>query len=136
MAINQNFDNGPEVSTYIKQLMEDPSLLYWGSWFVVKKSNGVIIGDIGFKGKPDENKVVEVGYGLLEKYWNKGYGTEAIGALIQWAFRTSKVDKIVAETLHDNCGSIRVLEKLGMEKVNATETMIHWYLDKPSLVHK
>lgn len=63
--------------------MEDPSLLYWGSSLVVRNFNGVINGDIGFKGEPDENKVIEIGYGLLEKYWNKGYATEALGALIQ-----------------------------------------------------
>lgn len=130
IAINQNYDNGPEISTHLEHLMKDPTLLYWGSWIVVRKSDDSVIGDIGFKGKPDENKVVEVGYGFLENYWNNGYATEAMGALIQWAFNTSKVEKVKAQTKHDNYGSIRVLEKMGMQKVDNTEAMIIWEIEK------
>lgn len=128
IAKNQNYDNGPEISTHLEQLIRDPSLLYWGSWIVVRKSDDLVIGDIGFKGKPDGNKMVEVGYGFLEKYWNNGYATEAMSALIQWAFDTTKVKKVKAETMQDNCGSIRVLEKLGMKKIEYTETIINWEL--------
>ncbi|MDC2865875.1 GNAT family N-acetyltransferase [Bacillus sp. BP-3] len=130
IAINQKYDNGPQISTYLKRLKEDSSLLYWGTWLVIRKTDGVVIGDIGFKGKPDKNKAVEVGYGFLENYWNNGYATESVGALIQWAFKTSKVDRIIAETLYDNHGSIRVLEKLNMKKIDTTETMINWKIDK------
>lgn len=132
MAINQNYDNGPQIPTYLVQLDKDPSLLYWGCWIVVRKFDDRVIGDIGFKGKPDENKVVEIGYGFLKDYWNKGYATEAMEALIQWALNTSKVEKIKAETLNDNFGSIRVLEKLGLQKVDYTETMINWEITKQS----
>lgn len=130
IAINQNYDNGPEISNYLEQLNKDPSLINWGSWMVVRKSDDIVIGDIGFKGKPDENGVVEIGYGFLKDYWNYGYATEAVGTLIQWAYNTSKVKKVKADTLQDNYGSIRVLEKLGMKKVGFTETMIDWELSK------
>ena len=126
ITIEQNYDNGPEVSNYLEQLRRDPSLLYWGSWIVIRKSDDRIIGDIGFKGKPDKNKTVEIGYGLLQSYWNNGYATEAVEALIEWAFHTSKVEKVIAETLKENDGSIRVLEKLHMKKVDCSETMIYW----------
>ena len=131
IAINQKYDNGPQISTYLKQLNEDSSLLYWGIWLVVRKSDGAVLGDIGFKGKPDENGVVEAGYGFLERYWGNGYATEAVGELIRWAFKTSKVDKVIAETLQDNYGSIRVLEKIGMKKMTSTETMINWGMGNP-----
>ncbi|MGG5252300.1 GNAT family N-acetyltransferase [Neobacillus sp. SM06] len=130
IAINQNYDNGPEIYNHLKHLMEDPSLFYWGSWIVMRKSDGVIIGDLGFKGKPDVNKTVEIGYGFLEDYWNNGYATEAVGALIQWAFSESKIEKVKAETLKENYGSIRVLEKLHLQKVDETETVFHWELSK------
>ncbi|GGP11711.1 GNAT family N-acetyltransferase [Oceanobacillus neutriphilus] len=126
IAINQKYDNGPQISAYLKRLNEDSSLLYWGPWLVIRKSDGVVLGDIGFKGKPDEDRAVEAGYGFLESYWGNGYATEAMEALIRWAFKTLKVDRIIAETLVDNYGSIRVLQKLGMKKISSTETMIYW----------
>ncbi|WP_214749293.1 MULTISPECIES: GNAT family N-acetyltransferase [unclassified Exiguobacterium] len=126
IAIEQSYDNGPEVSFFLAELKEKPFLLYWGSWFVIRKIDGMIIGDIGFKGIPNEEKVVEIGYGILESYCNNGYATEALKVLIQWAFATSKVDKVIAETVHDNFGSIRVLEKLGMRRSSLTEKMINW----------
>ncbi|WP_077604940.1 GNAT family N-acetyltransferase [Oceanobacillus sojae] len=131
IAINQKYDNGPQISTYLKKLKKDSSLLYWGTWLVVRKSDGIVLGDIGFKGKPDENGTVEAGYGFLESYWGNGYATEAMEVLIHWAFKTSKVDRVIAETLLDNYGSIRVLQKLGMKKINSTETMIHWEIGNP-----
>jgi len=130
---NDQAYHGPMIAPYLKHLRDDSSLLYWGVWLVLRKEDGIVLGDIGFKGKPDENKVVEVGYGFLESHWNKGYATEAVKALIQWAFNTSKVDKVIAETLQDNTGSIRVLEKLGMKKVGLTETMINWEIEKNTL---
>ncbi|WP_186580221.1 GNAT family N-acetyltransferase [Aquibacillus kalidii] len=129
-ARNQNYDNGPEISTYLEQLNKDPSLQNWGSWLVVRKLDDIVIGDIGFKGKPDKSGVVEIGYGFLKEYWNNGYATEAVGALFQWALNTSKVKKVIADTMQDNYGSIRVLEKLGMKKVGYIETMIVWELSK------
>lgn len=131
-AINQNYDNGPQIFNYLEQLNNDPSLLNWGSWMVVRKSDDRVIGDLGFKGKPDENGVVEIGYGFLKDFWNNGYATEAVEVLIQWAFSTSKVEKVIADTLQDNYGSIRVLKKLGMKKVGYKEKMIDWELSKQS----
>ncbi|MBU9722747.1 MULTISPECIES: GNAT family N-acetyltransferase [Bacillaceae] len=126
IAQDRNYDLDPHITSYLEELAADSSLLYWGCWFVVRKSDGEVIGDIGFKGKPDKNKVVEVGYGLLEEYWNKGYATEAVGALIHWALNTPTVERVKAETLQNNHGSIRVLEKLGMKKVGETESMYLW----------
>lgn len=83
----QSYKNGPQVSTHLKKIKEDPALLYWGPWLAVLKSEGTIIGDLGFKGVPDDKGSVEIGYGLLEKYWNNGYATEAVGALMAWAWR-------------------------------------------------
>lgn len=129
IALKQSYDNGPQIFNSLKQLEEDPSLLFWGTWLVISKEDGTVVGDIGFKGKPDIHKVVEVGYGFLEDFRNKGYATESVQALINWAFNSSKVDKVIAETLKDNNGSIRVLKKLNMNLVHETEEHMYWGLD-------
>lgn len=129
----QNYMDGPHIRAHIEKIKEDPSVLYWGPWLAVLKTDGTIIGDLGFKGKPDDERTVEIGYGLLEPYWNKGYATEAVGALMEWAWEQESICRIKAETLPDNQGSIRVLEKLGMKEIIRSEEMIYWVMDKKGL---
>ena len=100
---------------------------------MLRKSDGLIIGDAGFKGKPDANQQVEVGYGFLESEWGKGYATEAVECLLDWAFHKKDVIKVIAETDLDNIGSIRVLEKLGMKRTQATYDMIYWEKNKENI---
>jgi len=90
----QHYDNGPEVQQHLMSIASDPSLLYWGSWLVMTKA-GQVIGDIGFKGKLDIRKAVEIGYGLLPAYLNKGFATEAVLALIEWAFEQTVVTGVL-----------------------------------------
>lgn len=128
IAEKQNYDNGPQISMSLEMLKADPTSLGWGAWLVIKKSDGQVIGDIGFKGKPNAVNQVEVGYGFLEEHWNKGYATEAVDAIIRWAFSTGNVDAIIAETVKDNYGSMRVLEKLDMIRIGTSKEMVNWKL--------
>lgn len=124
----QHYENGPQVSNHLKQLAEDPAILYWGPWLAVLKADNNIIGDLGFKGAPNDKGSVEIGYGLLEEYQGKGYATEAAAAMVEWAWKQEGIHKIKAETLVNNQESIRVLEKLGMRKVAESEEMVYWEL--------
>ena len=53
-------------------------------------------------------------YEINPNFWGKGYATEVVQRVIQYAFDELKLDKIIAETQKKNQASIRVLEKLGM----------------------
>ena len=53
------------------------------------------------------------GYGISEAYQNNGYATEAVKAVLEWAFSHPEVIAIEAETESENAASIRVLEKCG-----------------------
>lgn len=130
IANEQGYNSGPHIVGHVKNVKRDADLLPWGAWYVLRKEDDSVLGDIGFKGKPNENQTVEIGYGFIEKYWNQGYATEAVRELIDWAFKTGEVETIIAETILDNYSSIRVLEKLHMKRVNATETMINWKIEK------
>lgn len=103
----------------------DPSLLYSGSWLIMTK-DGQVIGDIGFKGKPDIRQAFEIGYGLLPAFLNQGFATEAVRALIEWAFEQTEVTGVLAKTESTNQASIRVLEKAGLIQVGSDERYIMW----------
>lgn len=98
----------------LQQLQGKTDHVGWWSWyFVLKgedKAERVLIGYGGFKGQPDENANVEVGYSVLKEYQKKGYGSEAIAGLVNWAFG-QQVKSVTAETLPELIASIRVLEK-------------------------
>ncbi|EOP95649.1 GNAT family N-acetyltransferase [Bacillus cereus] len=130
VANEQGYNSGPHIVGHVENVKQDSALLPWGAWYVLRKEDDSVLGDIGFKGKPNEDQTVEIGYGFIEKYWNQGYATEAVRELIDWAFKTGEVETIIAETLIDNYSSMRVLEKLHMKRVNATETMINWKIEK------
>ena len=130
LSIADKYEIGPHIEFYIENLKKDATILGWGPWFVIHTDSKCVIGDIGFKGKPESNKVVEVGYGISPAEWGKGYATEAVNGIIHWAFSSQKVDSIIAECLDDNYASIKVLEKLGMQEVGAKDSMIQWKLQK------
>ncbi|HFJ9465532.1 MULTISPECIES: GNAT family N-acetyltransferase [Bacillus] len=130
VANEQGYNSGLHIVGHVENVKQDSALLPWGAWYVLRKEDDSVLGDIGFKGKPNEDQTVEIGYGFIEKYWNQGYATEAVKELIDWAFKTGEVETIIAETLIDNYSSMRVLEKLHMKRVNATETMINWKIEK------
>lgn len=121
---------GPHIEMHLNALKEDDTLLVWGVWLVIDKQTNKIIGDIGFKGKPDLEKSVEVGYGITSSEQNKGYATEALKSIIEWAFNSNSVNKIMAECLVDNTPSSKVLEKLNMEKIRADNSMVYWRLNR------
>jgi [ribosomal protein S5]-alanine N-acetyltransferase len=125
----EEYELGPHIEMHLEELKKDPSISGWGVWFVIDKQTDEIIGDMGFKGKPDDQKSVEIGYGIKPSEQNKGYATEALKCMIDWAFNSQSVNKIVAECLEDNSPSIRVLEKLNMANTGKGNGMLYWELD-------
>ena len=118
---------------YAEQLVCDPALLGWGIWLMIDQSGPTVIGDVGFKGRPDVNGTVEIGYSVLPAYRRQGYAGEAVRALVDWAFTQDRVSHVVAECETRNLASIRVLEKLGMRRQGQDSGLIRWRLDKPDV---
>ena len=97
---------------------------------IVKKDDMQVVGDIGFHGKPNEEGEVEVGFGLVEQERGKGFGFEALKAIINWLSSQDSVKFIRADCLIINKPSARILEKVGMREINRDPTLIYWELIK------
>lgn len=93
----------------------------------------VVIGTVGFKGPPKEG-VVEIGYGLQEQYRGKGYMTEAVAAMCDFAFSQTEfpVERIFAATERSNAASQRVLSRNGFEMYDVRRGLCVWNLRAPS----
>ena len=78
------------------------------------KLNGTFIGLFGLKLGNKKHKRAEVWYKIRSDYWNNGYATESLKAIINFGFDTLKLHRIEAGCAVDNIGSFKVLEKAGM----------------------
>ena len=98
--------------------------LFYTMWIMVEKSIKAIIGGVCFHGEPNKNGEVEIGYGTDDDYQNKGYMTEAIFGLIQWATDNERIHSIKAETDKTNIASILVLEKNNFELTEQNDNSV------------
>jgi RimJ/RimL family protein N-acetyltransferase len=79
------------------------------------ESTSDFIGGIGLKVNSRFNHA-EVGYWIAETFWNKGYATEAVKAILQFGFQDLNLHKIYAKHLLENPASGKVMIKNGMIK--------------------
>jgi RimJ/RimL family protein N-acetyltransferase len=97
-------------------LIANPETRGWGTWYFLLRRDRtapILIGNGGFKGKFVAPGTCEVGYSVLESHQRRGYATEVVAALVEWAFAHPEIERVVAHTLPELTPSIRVLEKNG-----------------------
>lgn len=83
-------------------------------WGIALKDNDALIGIIQLLSFDEKRNSCSFAYMLNYDYWGNGYGTEALSAVIRFAFENMSVDAIEAEIYSDNIASAKVLEKCGM----------------------
>ncbi|MDH4207662.1 MAG: GNAT family N-acetyltransferase, partial [Anaerolineae bacterium] len=80
-AWGQGRDYQEAMTSMAQRLEEDPDETGWWSWYFVLHNRvtgqRMLIGTGGFKGPPDQDGTVEIGYSLLPPHRNRGYTTEA-----------------------------------------------------------
>ena len=110
----------------------DPAEHAWYTyWLIIVEDRTYGAGLAGFKGLPDDQGTIEIGYGIELAYRSQGYTTEAVQALIAWAFQDARCRAVIApDTKRWNVASHRVLEKVGMRVYNETEEALDWRVDR------
>jgi RimJ/RimL family protein N-acetyltransferase len=86
-------------------------------WAAELKETGELMGFIGLNYTDWESHftpAVEVGWRLGSHYWGKGYATEALNALLNWAKKNISRQYIIAFAPTQHVASQRVMEKCGM----------------------
>ena len=90
-----------------------------GEWFqfaLEARSDGILVGDLAFKVDADEPREAEVGFTLAPAQQGKGYGTEALTALLDYAFEAFGLHRVVAVTDALNAPAAALLERVGMRR--------------------
>jgi RimJ/RimL family protein N-acetyltransferase len=80
--------------------------------YLIATREGAVLGACGIAGG---DEAPEIGYWLGVKYWNKGYATEAVRALVDFAFTELDHETLSAGARVTNPASRRILEKCGFQ---------------------
>ena len=88
---------------------------------VIRDKNGQSVGDIGLSISSQNPQEADVGYAIAPFAQGKGFASEAVKALRDYAFTQTWVTALNAWVLAENQGSVRLLEKLGFTRTQVLE---------------
>jgi ribosomal-protein-alanine N-acetyltransferase len=128
-AMFRNWANDAEVTKYLRwpthsdvsvsqavicswmELYQKPSHYCWA---IVLKEINEPIGSIAAVEQCDDLSMVHIGYCIGQKWWHKGYTSEALAELIRFFFEEVEVNRI--ESMYDprNPNSGKVMQKCGL----------------------
>lgn len=98
-----------------------------------------VIGSIYAAVRDQVNNSVEIGYRISTQYWGHGYATEAAIVMRDFARDYMFANRVYAQVVTANVGSVRVLEKIGMVREEVFPRAIlrngHW-LDTAVYVYR
>ena len=88
---------------------------------IIRDVQGVMVGRINLSVLENNQKTAELGYRIGENVTNLGYASEAVKLVLDKAFHTYGLNKIIAGTATDNLASQRVLLKNGFTFIRIIE---------------
>ncbi len=88
----------------------------WFQFALELRETGGFVGDCGLKMIADNASLAQIGYTIAKPHWRRGLATEAVEALIGYAFASFAIERIQASIDPRNAASLRVLEKCGMRQ--------------------
>lgn len=105
------------------KIYADPeNYIFHTFWWIIRKSNNTVIGSFDFKSPPKNGKV-EIGYGLGENHRKKGYMTETLNAVCEFALFDDRISEIIAETEKNNLSSQNVLKRCKFTLIKESDTL-------------
>lgn len=106
----------------------------FGLLALIDKNTGDFIGQAGLLTRELNGKTeLEIAYSLIPKYWRRGFATEAVICLKNYAKSKQLADRLISIIHFENKGSIAVAKKHGFKKLFETTYMempVHVYGDK------
>ena len=84
------------------------------AWLIVQADE--IVGLLSLV-RPFANGEICIGYGVAPTRRGRGATTAALANLLEWARRDHRVERVIAETNHENTASQRVLEHNGFTRI-------------------
>ena len=103
-----------ETAQFISQFIASYGKPGFYRWAITMKENREVIGSIGFEVEDPQDAVGSLSYNLCRRFWGKGIMTEALCAVIRYAFDSAGVNRLEAFHSVRNPASGAVMRKAGM----------------------
>ena len=91
----------------------DPYCLHWA---ITRKSHGDVIGGVSLTIRDAMDERAELGYSLGSAFWQQGYGSEAVQAVLDYGFDRVGLHRIEAFCDSQNQASAALLRHLGLQQ--------------------
>lgn len=104
-------DETKRIISYWMSNYPDPKFYVWG----IQLKNGPLVGTISIHSIHEGFQRGEVGYALAKRYWNQGYVTEALHAIVDFSFGIVGFNRLEAHHSIYNPASGAVLIKAGFQ---------------------
>jgi RimJ/RimL family protein N-acetyltransferase len=101
---------------YRDEAVANPLSAHWGPRFILVDEPRTLVGWGGFKGPPDSDGAVEIGYAIAPGWEGRGVATAAVRRLLREAWAVPAIGHVLAHTLPGRGASVRVLEKAGFAR--------------------
>ncbi|WP_078394836.1 GNAT family N-acetyltransferase [Shouchella patagoniensis] len=113
-----------ETRERVKKIIEGYQKKSFCYWAIVLKEGHTLVGEIDLYDFDRSTENCSVSYSIGFMWWNQGYGTEALKAIIDFGFRQMGIHKIEAAHNLDNPASGRMMSKVGMKQEGVIKHMI------------
>lgn len=101
-----------QAAAYVYDCIRSEGEEGFSRYAVILRETGELIGFCGLKRMCN---YIDFGWRYAKRVWNNGYATEAAAAVLDYGVYTLKLSDIVSESAIENVGSVRVIEKIGMQ---------------------
>ena len=92
-------------------------------YVAIDKASAEVIGQVSLS--RSHPVIAHIGFGVAEKNFGKGYGTEMARCLLEFGFSRVGLHRVCADVALENKPCIGVLEKLGMQREGVARECIH-----------
>lgn len=106
--------NHEEEASYLASYIEKVYGFYgYGSWALIEKATGGLIGRAGFTPPAHQGEPDEIGYLIRSDKRSLGYASEAVRAILEYGRKYLGIDDVLALIQKDNEASIHLARSLG-----------------------
>lgn len=127
VAIPEQWPEHPQAYRHARDLLKKSPLLVYSGWWLylfVDAALKTLVGSGGFKSAPDADGVVEIGCEIAPAYRRRGFATEALCGLINYAFTRPGVSAVDAHSLPRKGPQSDLLRGLGMKQIGEATDVV------------